>query len=676
MTLAPVTGGSDHVDALLERLAADPDVTAVEPLVGLVRALRPSVPSDVASATRNIEALTERLLRRPEWAEAVRRRLRAQFAQRTHVHAYVDPGILSTEGLFQNVRLRLARKVLPDVPDDRSMYDLAAQVFDDPDDHEWVDGVSEDVWLRLIAAIDFSSGRTAAGPRIAYDRLLEAIEVLAHRIAAVGVEPELLRNYPDVGLFARPFVAQADEAQRFVASYRHALLEGTPPEDEKHLLVLLGQCKSVVARVRRDAQKRGASIALTWHLVRLTQQVARVEALLAILSPTRPEGDYRAPWRLCRDIVRAASRRTCIRDLFSETTDLLSMRVAANAARTGEHYITSTRSEYWRMARAATGAGAIVPLMAIAKAAIHALHLPPLPQTIAFGLNYAVGFVILHLLHLALATKQPAMTATALARSLGESDDQSNLEGLADTCVRVVRSQFIAILGNVAVAIPVAALAATALWAVVPRATAIADPHHYLVDIDPMASRALLHAAIAGVCLFTAGIVSGFYDNACAYNNVPARLAALGWLRRLIGPSRTDRLAAYVDHNAGALAGNVVLGFLLAGTGLIGWLTGLPIDIRHVTFSAANFGIALAWIEHVPAWTEVALVVVGLLGIGVVNLVVSFGLATFVAMRSHHVPMGRARRLLPLLWGRLKRTPASFVLPPAETATSITSNAA
>jgi site-specific recombinase len=664
------------VDALLARLADAPDDACAEHLAALVRAVRPRVSSDVETAVHNIVALTQRLRERPEWAAALKHCLREQFRRRTHVRAYVEPGILSTEGLFHNIKLRISHKVLPEVPDERSLYDLAAQVFDDPDDHRWVDGVAERIWLDLIAAIDFQKDRDRSGPRIAYDRLLEAVEVLAHRIAAVGVEPELLRNYPDMHLFARPFVAQADEAQRFVTTYRHTLIEGGDPEDEKHLLVLLGQCKGVVARVRRDAQKRGASVALTWHLVRLTQQIKRMEALLGILSPSRAEGDYRAPWRLCRDIVRAASRRNSVRDLLGETTDLLAMRVAANAARTGEHYITTTRQEYWRMARAAMGAGAIVPLMALAKAALHALHLPPLPQTIAYGVNYAVGFVILHLLHFALATKQPAMTATALARSLGESDDQSNLEGLADTCVRVVRSQLVAIVGNVAVAIPVAAAAATALWALDPRTMAIADPKYFLVDIDPTASRAFLHAAIAGVCLFTAGIFSGFYDNACAYNDVPARLAALGWLRRLIGPARADHLAAYVDRNAGALAGNVVLGFLLAGMGLVGWLTGLPIDIRHVTFSAANFGIALAWIQEVPPWLELVWVVVGIIGIGVINLVVSFGLATYLAMRSHHVPMSRARRLLGLLWDRLRAHPSSFVRPPPEPATSISPNAA
>ena len=170
--------------------------------------------------------------------------------------------------------------------------------------------------------------------------------MLAHRIAAAGVEPELIRNYPDASLSTRPFVGQAEEAHHFVSSYRHALTEGhAPPEDERHFLVLLGQCKEVVARVRRSARRQGASIALTWHLVRMSQQVARVEALLAILSPRRADNDYEAPWRLCQQIIRAASRRHDIGDLLSETTDLLALRVTANAARTGEHYITSSRRE-------------------------------------------------------------------------------------------------------------------------------------------------------------------------------------------------------------------------------------------------------------------------------------------------------------------------------------------
>jgi site-specific recombinase len=654
--------------ALLQRVALDPDSTAPDLLAELVAWLRPAHRSDGATAARHVTWLAECLEGHAAWRGALRQHLRAQFLRRGRVSAYTDPGILSTAGLLSNVWHRLTRKVLPDIADDQSLYDLAAIAFHDSRDHEWVDGVPEETWLRLIAALDVVSGQTTSGTREAYIRLLDAVEVLAHRIAAAGVEPELIRNYPDAALYTRPFIGQAEEAHHFVSTYRHALVEGTPPaEDERHLLVLLGQCKSVVARVRRNAQRQGASVALTWQLVRMTQQVMRVEELLAILAPARPEGEYRPAWRLCRDIIHAASRRYDVGPLLSETTDLLAMRITANAARTGEHYITATRSEYWRMARAAMGAGAIVPLMAIVKLALYALHLPPLLQTAAFGVNYAAGFVILHLLHFTLATKQPAMTASTLATSLGEIEDEANLEGLADTLVRVIRSQAVAIAGNVLVAIPVAAVLAAVLAGLGPRWSVIGStPGHLLSDIDPIASHAWFHAGLAGVCLFAAGVISGFYDNACAYGAVAARVSSLGWLRRLLGGERTDGLAAYIDANAGALAGNIALGLLLALVGFVGLLIGLPLDIRHVTFSAANLGIALGSTLELPAWRSLALVSVGLFGIGVVNLVVSFGLATVVAMRSHSVPADRAVRLVPLLWGRLKSQPLRFVLPPRD----------
>ena len=657
------------LDVLLDRVAQSPGSTAPDLLVALVAWVRPERPSDGVTAAHRIELLANRLETQTEWRDAVRAHVRAQFLRRRRASAYTDPGILSTSGLLHNVWYRFARKFLPDVPDDESLYDLAADAFHDSRDHEWVDAVPEATWLRLIAVLDFVAGwDTASGTREAYALLLDAIEILAHRIAAAGVEPELIRNYPDVSLSTRTFVGQADEAHRFVVAYRHCLTEGiAPTDDEQHLLVLLGQCKNVVGWVRKTAQRRGANITLTTHLVRMSQQVARVEKLLAIVSPHRAEGDYRAAWRLFRDIIHAASRRHDIGALLSETTDLLALRVTANAARTGEHYITNSQAEYWTMAKAAVGAGAIVPVMAIVKSVTYGLHLPPLIQTVGFGLNYAIGFVVLHLLHFALATKQPAMTASTLATSLGESQDDANLEGLADTMARVVRSQLVAIVGNVAMAIPVALALAVLFSRFSPRWSAIADTaDHLMADIDPTRSYALAHAAIAGVCLFAAGVVSGFYDNACAYGAVPARLASLGWLRRLVGASRAESLAAYVDHNAGALAGNVALGFLLAGVGLVGWLTGLPLDIRHVTFSAANLGLALGSVPTLPDWTYVGWLCLGLAGIGMINLAVSFGLATFVAMRSHGVPTDRAWRVLPLLWQRLRSQPLRFLLPPRD----------
>jgi hypothetical protein len=63
-----------------------------------------------------------------------------------------------------------------------------------------------------------------------------------------------------------------------------------------------------------------------------------------------------------------------------------------------------------------------------------------------------------------------------------------------------------------------------------------------------------------------------------------------------------QRVAAYIGDNLGALAGNLLFGFLLGGTTLFGLLVGLPIDIRHVAFSSAFVGIALSDSSFADPW--------------------------------------------------------------------------
>ena len=64
--------------------------------------------------------------------------------------------------------------------------------------------------------------------------------------------------------------------------------------------------------------------------------------------------------------------------------------------------------------------------------------------------------------------------------------------------------------------------------------------------------------------------------------------------------------------------------------------------------------------------TTAALSVLGIVGIGLMNLFVSFGLALYVAMRSQRVRFTQTVPLLGKLWERARREPLSYFLPPSE----------
>lgn len=132
-------------------------------------------------------------------------------------------------------------------------------------------------------------------------------------------------------------------------------------------------------------------------------------------------------------------------------------------------------------------------------------------------------------------------------------------------------------------------------------------------------------------------------------------------------PAETRRrFADYVRENLGALAGNFLFGFMLGGSTAFGTLTGVPFDIRHIAFSAANIGFAVAGTGLDPTWGVLLPAMAGVALIGAMNLGVSFALALTVALRARRVSFAQRRLLLGSLASRLARSPREFLLPPRE----------
>lgn len=84
--------------------------------------------------------------------------------------------------------------------------------------------------------------------------------------------------------------------------------------------------------------------------------------------------------------------------------------------------------------------------------------------------------------------------------------------------------------------------------------------------------------------------------------------------------------------------GNFLFGVFLGSTATIGYIFGLPIDIRHIAFASANLAHGLFNISADDiSWSLILISILGVALIGLVNLIVSFSLALFVALRSKEV---------------------------------------
>lgn len=631
----------------------------------LIDAIRPPRRSGVDTAVSALRALSFLISQNPDLRAGLQRGLNALFSERPAQSLLTGAGILPSTGFFSEASRRIGHTLLPEVVDNAQLRGVLCRLFPFKGDAEWVGSVEDTVWIECLNSLYPADADASDTPPLPNTELLQAMCTLSYWIAASGLEAELVRLEPNLSRYESPFVALNGETLAFIAASNSG-----DASDDSHLHVLIAQCHDWLNRIRRQAMRFGTSIPLTFRVRRLRQLLQRLgrllDANLALQTPIAAGRDWRPLIALFKRLVKAECLRNDLGTYWRQHLSLLALRITENAGKAGEHYITSGRSEYFALLRSALGAGIIIAAMALSKTLLSKLNLAPLIESLAFCLNYGLGFVLIHLLHGTVATKQPAMTANAIAASLGESKGKlTDLANLVDLIARTVRSQIAAIVGNICFAIPTAVLLAS-LFPLLFGSTPydVDKAAHLLAEVQPLHSLALFYAAIAGACLFLAGLISGYFDNLAAYDDIPARIAQLPWARRIFGEARMRRVAIYIGDNLGALAGNFFFGFLLGGAGTLGILVGLPLDIRHVAFSSANLGFALVGSDFAPNWELFAWASFGVLLIGAMNLAVSFALALFVALRSRRISFAATPRLIATLAKHFLQHPGHFFLPP------------
>ncbi len=687
----------------LERIEADSPHPGA--LVALFACLRPQHARD--DATTNVRMLCQLLKGNAQHAWQLQQHIVRILATRRHTSLYTDIGIHSSDGFFTELMRRAIYCILPPALDDLYLSDTVDQLLTENDDYVWIRNVPPADWLALYDVLaqarwpqrpDHDEAHSALASTTAGDAasfvlpgLLESIRILSYRICAIGLEPKLIRIQPDIEKYESPFLMQNIEVNAWLQAYipLPAGVGGLPEPgstpangdravpDARHLLVMLDQCTAVVAKIRKSALHQGTSISLTYLLVALTQSIDRLQKLLFLVDPgtlnsttggKAQDAHRHACVALALDLIEAHNKKYALRELLANNVNLLARNVTENASRTGEHYIAETRRDYLAMLKSASGAGAIISVMAMLKILASYLRAAPLAEAFLYSMNYSFGFMLIHVLRFTVATKQPAMTAATIAAGLHSKDGRNiDLDSMTELIVKVLRTQFVAVLGNIVVAMPLAWLVAISYAALMGQPLVSPEKAlHLLHDIDPFNTLALWYAAIAGVCLFVAGLISGYYDNSALYTRMAQRVAQLRLPARLLGPERLKRLGLYLENNLGSLMGNFWFGVLLGCIGTMGNLLGLALDIRHITFSAANFATASVGLGYHLSGQQIVNGLAGVILIGSMNLLVSFSLALWVALRSRQARFNQGGALFKSLGRRFIKGPRDFFVAPAD----------
>lgn len=570
-----------------------------------------------------------------------------------------DFGFAPRTALLSELAERLRLKILPGSPETIDATELFTLALPSAFDAQWLAALPADLLDRLMMELCGSNGHSTRWQRA----LLDAMTYCAGQILSTGFAPELRLRMTPEAREAQPFHALIRDVESLRIEVLHSLR--TPDrlqETAQRLRGRLDACRSAATSVYGHFEDNGISVGLVFRLRQLRARIVRMRELLeCVLSPTPALHGA----RLLGHLVQVAQERRSLRAVFSANSSLLAAKVAERSAETGEHYITRTPAEYSAMLGHAAGGGAVIALTTLAKFALGALALSAFWAGFVAGMNYAISFVLVQLLHFTVATKQPAMTAPAMAAKLKELGSGEGINAFVDEVTHLVRSQVAAVLGNVLVVFP-AVLLLTGGWQLWSGAPFLdADKTQSTLASLQLLGPSVLYAAFTGVLLFASSMVAGGAENWFVLYRIDSALRYNPRITGLLGPARAARWALFFRNNISGLAANVSLGLMLGLVPVFATFFGLGLDVRHVTLSAgqiaaAGMGLGLLEALQLPAfwWAMASLPFLAALNVGV-----SFYLAFRVALSAQNVSGVERSRIYAAIGARLRTHPLDFFRP-------------
>lgn len=644
----------------------EPDV---EFLVEIINAFRPNNINIVYEI--DLKPLIGLLSENKLYKEHFTHYLQKLFYKKEFDQIITDAAILKDTNFFYEIRKRFTEKILPYQPPKNTLQFILNQVFYSSNDPIWIERIPFEQIKNLLGQIEFNSVYSQnSGHELS--EIIYALEVLIQRTSGKAMESDVSKMVPEFQNFDSPFIA----IQREFAELNNRLISSekkhTTSDDlnYKQILILHKQCENYIKTAFDNSHKYGISITVNQSLLRIRQQLERIKEILPFLIIDNPEDAKKKSKELAFLLIKYNCDKSNIKKLINESTQLLSYEITQHTARTGEHYITNNRKEYFKMLRSASLGGVIVAFLCIFKLLMSKIETSDFGHAFLYSMNYSFGFIAIYLFGATLATKQPAMTASALVSALEQGSKNNSISlsekyrSFAVFFARVFRSQFIAFVGNVFLAFPIALFL---IWIIdLAFHYNIADQkwHTLIQDLNPVESPAIFHAAIAGVFLFISGIIAGSVANRDKHNHVYYRIQEHPILKKTFGKEKTKKIAKIYEKKWAGIISNFWFGVFLGSTASIGIFLGLNLDIRHITFASGNLALGLYGGNFdIP----LSMIIWGVFGVGLIglmNFLVSFILSLSLAFRSRNISLLELRGVVSSIWKFFRQRPLHFFFPP------------
>lgn len=598
----------------------------------------------------------------PECARVLGGVLGSVLGELSVVPLLARAGLPADRGLLGETMDRLSRSLLPEPIDERDLAQLASRWLGSERDLAWLGSVPAPLVARLARALCSPEVGNAWTP-LAHASA-DALSLIAERVAGVGLYDAIRVRSPKVPVRSSPFflLPRATDAMLLsLSSGDPARFQGAVADCRGHVRA----CLETVGAVTRDLEASGVSVDVVYRLELIAKNLERYQVLFDRVIATDPVDRADGVRRLLVQLLHASRRERELSGIVRSNTHLLARKIIERAGHSGEHYITTTRGEWAKMLVSAMGGGVLTTGTAALKFLVTWGHFAPFVEGMLAGAIYAGSFILMQFLGFTLATKQPSMTAAALAGSMRSTESETNLSGLVTTIARITRSQLAAAVGNIGAVIPTTFVFDVYYKSKTGHSFLNEEAAAYVLhSLHPTHSPTIFFAALTGVLLWTSSVAAGWLENWAVYRRLPEAIAEHR-VGRFVG-RRTVRFASRAfSRNISGIGGNTALGFLLGMTPIAGKFFGLPLDVRHVTLSTGALTLAVCSqgtpsLRSAETWAAAA----GIVVIGLLNFGVSFVLALMVALRAREVERKDRLKLWASVALTFLKSPGQFVFPP------------
>jgi site-specific recombinase len=570
-----------------------------------------------------------------------------------------DADLILDQAFLGELFRRIGQKILPLFTEEESIERIFQDFFYQNGDDQWIATLNDDSLVQLIKILHIDVDDIFGPGSKVTVQLNEAMQILMVKIGTIGIDKNILKMVADVPKEKNPFlILQYTIDKKLFSSNTQ------DKQSFEHIETLIIPCQNFINKAYQNVSVNGINYSVHLQMLLLEKLLERLSMIINLLNQYTGQTPSQKLVYLFKMLLSLSHSQSKIGEYVNKSTQIYAKEITRNIALKGENYITTDKTQYWNLLKKALGGGAIVAFACLIKMKMGSWDISLFAKAISYSINYSVAFTSIYLLHQSLATKQPAMTAAALAKQIEEDmAKKSNFVQLSETVSQVWRSQFIAFVGNVLMVMPVALLLIFLYSSVIGENAATPKVDGLIHDLIIFETPVILHSAIAGVFLFVSGLIAGSVANKIKTEKIPERIRRHPFLLAWIGQRRTESLANFVDQYWAGMISNIWFGFFMGCVGIIGSIVGLDIDIRHITFAAGNFMLALYGSDFS---LELHQIVMGLAGIGIIgfiNFIVSFSLSMSLALRARGIRFDQLDDVIIAIKNKFIAEPFSFFYP-------------